>query len=71
MYIIGKLGFAALARNLGFAHVSRREALARLVAAGKLRLPGPPAPTPEEVEDLGATRSSPPQDRLAPRRPPG
>ncbi|MBV8314184.1 MAG: hypothetical protein JOZ53_04540 [Planctomycetaceae bacterium] len=49
---LGKLGFAALARKLGYVGGSRRQALARLVAAGKLRLPGPPAPTPEEVEDL-------------------
>lgn len=41
MQAIGRLGFAALARKLGYVGGSRRVALQRLIAKGKLSARGP------------------------------
>jgi hypothetical protein len=51
MRAIGKKGFAALARKLGYMGGSRRMALTKLIGRGKLRDLGPdPGPAQEWVE---------------------
>jgi hypothetical protein len=49
---IGKLGFAALARKLGFAGGGRRGALDRLIRSGKV-----PAPPDLDADELAALQA--------------
>jgi hypothetical protein len=52
---LGRLGFLALAKSLGFAHGYRQAALAQLVRRGKLRYRWPDRDlTPAERADLVA-----------------
>jgi hypothetical protein len=54
MQALGRLGFSALARKLGFAGGGRRGALAQLAGRGKVKLPGTPL-TREETAALYAS----------------